>query len=361
MISKIFESWPLRADEYLSRIQWPDVMENELPRITRGSCLIVCAGFEERALAAWRRICQLADKNFSIGLITYLPFYSQNQTSSFYDVCRNTGVSVTEIPYDRRDPSGVGDRVGDFVRSFDHVFVDISGMSRLLIIQTLVSLLSESHILLTLIYSEAEDYPPSREQFHHDQHHHTDKSLLNYLSSGIFEITMVPELSSISMFGENIRLVAFPSFDPSHLANLVQELQPTYTDMIHGIPPAEENKWRTEAVRFLNRFVLDSLLQNTDHEASTLDYIDTLRILLDIYKQRSMFDRIIIAPTGSKMQAVAVALFRATLYNIPIVYPTPQTFTAPDQYTVGVRQIYSLDLPIDQIAECRRKFDGSME
>lgn len=361
MTSEILESGPLRADECLSRIEWPVLREGELPRITRGSCLIVCAGFEERALAAWRRICQLEDKNFSIGLITYLPFYSQNQTSMFYDMCQNTGIPVAEIPYDRRDPSGIGDKIKDFVHSSDRVFIDISGMSRLLIIQTLVSLLSEDQISLTLIYSEAEHYPPSHKQFNHDQHRHTDRSLLNYLSSGIFEITMVPELSSISMFGEDIRLVAFPSFDPSHLANLVQELQPTYTDMIHGIPPAEGNKWRTEAVRFLNRFVLDSLLQNTDHEASTLDYIDTLRILLDIYKQRSMFDRIVVAPTGSKMQAVAVALFRFALYDVPIVYPTPQTFTAPDEYTAGVRQMYSLDLPIGQILECRREFDGLME
>ena len=156
-------------------------------------------------------------------------------------------------------------------------------------------------------------------------------------------------------------MVAFPSFDRSHLANLIQELQPTYTDLIHGIPPSETNAWRTEAVRNLNRPVLDSLRRNTNHCASTLDYTKTLRILLGIYKNRSMFDKIVVAPTGSKMQAVAVALFRAALYDVQIVYPTPQTFTAPEEYTGGVRRMYALDLPVEQIAACRPQLEESGE
>lgn len=55
------------------------------------------------------------------------------------------------------------------------------------------------------------------------------------------------------------------------------------------------------------------------------------------------------APTGSKMQAVAVALFRAALYDVQVVYPTPQIFTEPDRYTVGARRLYELDLPIQEI------------
>ena len=62
-----------------------------------------------------------------------------------------------------------------------------------------------------------------------------------------------------------------------------------------------------------------------------------------------MFDRLVVAPTGSKMQAVAVAMLRAALYDVQIVYPTPQTFTEPDRYTVGTRRLYELDLPIHRM------------
>ena len=64
-----------------------------------------------------------------------------------------------------------------------------------------------------------------------------------------------------------------------------------------------------------------------------------------------MFDRIVVAPTGSKMQSVAVGLFRAVLHDVQIVYPTPQFFAEPRNYTLGMRQLYQLDLPIDSILE----------
>ena len=349
--------WPLRTDERLSSVKWPILQRLEYPTIPTGGCVLLCAGFEDRALEMWRRVCLSGNPKFSAALITYYPFYSQNRTSQFYEISRNTGISITEISYDRQSPTGIGESIANFVRGADHIFIDVSGMSRLLIVQILVALLSTPCIPITLIYSEAERYPPSREQFERDQSNRAHTSPLSYLSSGIFEIAMTPELSSISMLGEDIRLVTFPSFDQSHLANLIQELQPTYTDLIYGIPPAETNAWRKEALRVLNPPVMGSPLRSTDHSASTLDYTETLHILLRIYKERSMFDKIVIAPTGSKMQAVAVALFRAVLYDVQIVYPTPQTFTTPDEYTVGVRQMYSLDLPVEQIAECLPQLD----
>jgi hypothetical protein len=71
-----------------------------------------------------------------------------------------------------------------------------------------------------------------------------------------------------------------------------------------------------------------------------------------------MFDRIVVAPTGSKMQAVAVGLFRAVLYDVQIVYPTPQIFTAPHEHTVGIRQLYKVDLPTEAMSVGNRGVEG---
>ena len=83
------------------------------------------------------------------------------------------------------------------------------------------------------------------------------------------------------------------------------------------------------------------------HEASTLDYQETLNLILDLYKKHSAFDRILIAPTGSKMQAVATGILRGVLADLQIVYPTPLQFVDPSHYTEGVKQIFHLavDLP----------------
>jgi hypothetical protein len=230
------------------------------------------------------------------------------------------------------------------------VFVDISGMSRLLIVQTLVALLAElHHHAVTIIYGEAKEYPPTKAQFAQDRQS-VDTLVLSYISSGIFEVASTPELASVAMLGEAIRFVAFPSFDPAQLSNLIQELQPTYTELIHGVPPAPKNKWRTKAMDEFNRPTLDALQRREDHIASTRDYRETLRILLKVYGERSMFDRIVVAPTGSKMQAVAVGLFRSVMYDVQIVYPTPQIFTAPHEHTIGIRQLYKIDLPTDAMS-----------
>jgi len=182
--------------------------------------------------------------------------------------------------------------------------------------------------------------------------------VLSYISSGIFEVASTPELASVSMLGEAIRLVAFPSFDPVQLSNLMQELQPTYTELIHGVLPAQKNKWRTKAIDELNRPTLDAAQRRENHMASTRDYRETLRILIKVYGERSMFDRIVVAPTGSKMQAVAVGLFRAVLYDVQIVYPTPQIFTAPHEHTVGIRQLYKVDLPTEAMSVGNRGVEG---
>lgn len=337
----------MTAAEHLQAIDWPVLREADVPGIEAGDCLLVCAGFEDRAVEALRRVRESDRGNFSLGVVSYSPSYRQNKLVSIIEIGRSARLETTEFPYDRENPAGTGERLADFASAFNRVYVDISGMSRLLIVQTLVALLA-TEAPVTIVYGEAESYPPSRDQFDSDREDRTGVAP-GYLSSGIFEIAATPELASVSMPGEAIRLLAFPSFDPAQLANLLQELQPTYVDLVHGLSPAVENRWRREAIRSLNSSILDPLRKKNDHKACTRDYRETLRILLDIYRERSMFDRLVVAPTGSKMQAVAVALFRAVLYDVQVVYPTPQTFTEPDRYTVGTRQLYELDLPTREI------------
>ena len=339
----------LRPDEKLSRVEWPGLQEIEFPSVGTGDCLLVCAGFEDRAIETLRRICESGRTGFPLGIVNYLPTYPENKIEELRTISRSANLRVNEFSYNREDPTGIGEELERFTQDFEHLFIDISGMSRLLIVQTLVALIGGQRRPLSLIYGEAKEYPPSKDQFEQDDTNDDERSVPSYLSSGIFEIAATPELGSVSMVGGAIRLVAFPSFDPAQLTNLLQELQPAYTELIHGVPPVQENEWRKDAIRKLNRPTLDELQEKKDHDASTLDYRETLLALLQIYAKRSMFDRIVVAPTGSKMQAVAVGLFRSVLHDVQIVYPTPQIFTAPQAHTIGLRQLYKVDLPTEAI------------
>ena len=348
----------LRADERLANVPWPDLQRIKAPHIGIDDCLLVCGGFEERAIETLYRTCAAGHAGFALGLITYRPIYPQNRTDELRKIGRDAHLQITEFVYDRENPAGIGEELKHFTQDFAHVFVDTSGMSRLLIVQILVALLAESqNHAVTIIYGEAKEYPPSKFQFEKDRKS-VDEPVPSYISSGIFEIASTPELASVAMLGEAIRLVAFPSFDPAQLSNLIQELQPTYTELIHGVPPAPKNKWRTQAINELNRPTVDTLQRREDHMASTRDYRETLRILIKVYGERSMFDRIVVAPTGSKMQAVAVGLFRSVMYDVQIVYPTPQIFTAPHEHTIGIRQLYKVDLPTDAMSVGNRSVEG---
>ncbi|HLP48407.1 MAG TPA: hypothetical protein VK469_20875, partial [Candidatus Kapabacteria bacterium] len=164
-----------------------------------------------------------------------------------------------------------------------------------------------------------------------------------FISAGVYEVTIVPELASIVMYGQPVRLVTFPSFNIDQLASLKGDIQPYSFNFIHGIPPSPENAWRPEAIKKLNH-IEDIKMNREDLEASTLYYEETLEHLLKIYDEYNYLERIFIAPTGSKMQAVAVGIFRTFMNDVQIVYPTPREFSSPKRYTEGIKTIYRLDL-----------------
>ena len=108
------------------------------------------------------------------------------------------------------------------------------------------------------------------------------------------------------------------------------------------MPPSPQNQWRQKLIAEINGL---NEIQNAERlTASTLNYNDTLMCLLDIYSRHSGLDRLLISPTGSKMQTVAVAIFRTFVRDVQIVYPTPRGFLRPDGYTLGVGPLYMISL-----------------
>ena len=331
---------PLRLDEQLSLISWSALLPINEISLGADDCIVVGTGFEERALAGLKQACQMS-ADFKVVLVRYLPKVEENQGLSSIAYCEEHGLNFEQLEYDRENPSGIGLLLAEYVERFDRVFVDISGMSRLLIVQTMVALVRRRKEF-NVLYTEAEVYPPLEQEYIETDA--VNGSNPSFISSGIFEVVSTPELSSVSMLGGAIRLVSFPTFDYMQLSNLVQEIQPTHNDVIHGVPPSKEMAWRTSAIAQLNGPIIKGLQRVENHRASTLDYRDTLNLILDLYKRFSAFDRIVIAPTGSKMQSVAIGILRGILTDLQIVYPTPLKFVNPDRYTEGVRQIYCLEI-----------------
>lgn len=308
--------------------------------------IIVCAGFEDRATSILANVIA-GGAPVNIVLISYKPEVTENKLDEIRQMCRLNSANVVELTYNRQDPAGFGDKLLETIAPCsDRVLVDISAMSRLLIVQIIVAMSQRSNGFekCEIAYTEAAFYPPNRaeaeEQLAKSQ---TDPTFcILFLSSGVFDITLVPELSSTAMLGAPSRLIAFPSLDAHHLIALRSELQPSRCSFIEGVPPSTENQWRQEVISAINR--LDQIKEKELLTASTLQYSETLKCLLDVYSQHGMRERLLVAPTGSKMQAVAVGIFRSVVREVHIVYPTPDGFRSPEKYTCGVGAFHRLSL-----------------
>jgi len=346
----------LRIDRKLEKLDKPSLQPIGSVPVNNGDTLILCAGFEDRAIKALDSAIESGKIGFSLVIIEYLPEVHENKIDEIINKCEKYRISFSRLIYDRQNPSGIGNELLSILKpGSGRIFVDISGMSRLLIVQIL-SVLGQSPFYfskISLLYTIALEYPPNENEVNDAIKKMEKDSFYSamFLSSGIFELTVVPELSSVSLEGQSIRVVAFPSFNPNQLAALRTEVQASFFTLIHGIPPLEENLWRPYKIKAINR--TEEITNRDDIEVSTLEYQETLTALLDIYDKYGVMERIIIAPTGSKMQTVAVGIFRAFMDDIQVVYPTPRLFQEPKEYTKGTRQLYLIHL--DSFSEIRQQ------
>jgi hypothetical protein len=335
----------LKADELLARTRAVAPSEQEVARIGEGDAVIVCAGFEERAVVLLQRAVSEGAQSFAVVVVAYYPATEDNlkRLEEIKRLC--AGCARVQVwTYNRRDPAGAGCALLDLAGE-RKVHIDISGMSRLLIVQ-LVAEATRRRILhrTTIWYAEARDYFP-REQDVARASTSDDGDALGaamFLSSGVFGLLVVPELSSVAMQGQPMIVVAFPSWNTMQLAAVRAELQASRYVFVRSVSLDPAESWRCNAVMALNH------LENIDERdlacASTLDYRDTLSALLTVYRDHAQREKLVVAPTGTKMQTVAVGIACGWLPDIQIVYPSPIEFSPPAEYTQGFRSLFHASL-----------------
>jgi hypothetical protein len=250
---------PRRTDKVLRGLNWPQI-EAARPVLGENDALITCAGFEDRALEFLARCVRSGSKSFRLVGMKYLPEVPENRIGQFKELSDSAGATATLQTYIRQEPENIDGVLGE-TKSAARLLVDISGMSRLLIAQLMAAGVRQGLLnKMEVVYSEAEVYPPSKEAFAEKLAEKKDYlGILNLISSGVCGITIVPELSTVAMQGQPVRLIAFPSFNPTQFAAVTAEIQASALTIINGVPPRDENLWRRDAIRQLNG--IDSLRQ----------------------------------------------------------------------------------------------------
>ena len=330
----------------------PSIETINLCKVSTPLTYIGAVGFEDRALTILNMALQLERRFEQVISVEYRPIDEQNRKAEFQkkiDQLNIPGENVEWVVYDRYKPEEFLkylDIIKKKIASAPNVIVDISAMSRLLII-VLLHALRNLDINLNIVYAEAEVYHPTPEDFETQKEkiEKETETLPIFLTGDVYNIVTTTSLSTTAMQGYPLMMAAFPTFNHRELTALVNEMIPQHLILLEGKPHEHHNDWRIEAIRWLNRKNIERLvngetLPEKERIISTFDYKETIRILDKIYQSYKYARKIVVVPTGSKLQTFGVFLFKQMHPDIQIIYPVTKKFT--DLYTVGCKAVWQI-------------------
>jgi hypothetical protein len=320
-----------------------------------GDVVIHAPGFEDRTLA----MVSIAHVSGSVRaiLLDYRPIDNRNHFGEVGERFRRLGIGVSAgdvLLYDRFDPSQYEAHLQCALSEGSHsrAVVDISTMSKLAILLTL-KVCYELNIPVAIFYAEAKIYGPSREEFETAKSKNEIHRPTLQIYSGIHGVIRVASLASVAMQGQPTAAIVFMSFNDALTQVLLNTVYPSRLFLINGRPPV--HSWRETATAWIhdqvrrewqddNPLITDEGTGNlmSGRSVSTLDYIETLNVLLGLYWRLSADHRILLAPAGSKMQTVGCFLVRSLHPDIHIEYPSPEGFSP--EYSSGIGNLWQLDL-----------------
>jgi hypothetical protein len=313
---------------------------------TADQVIISAAGFEDRAFALLKML--VIRHPTRVVLIRYKNWADNNRVADVVDAYRNAGIAVEQgdqLEYDALNPDLFADELMLWLsaRAPNAVTVDVSAMSRLAIMLTL-DVCREIGVAVNLFYAEATDYAPSQGEYEEARRAGLPRPSIQ-VYSGVGGVVRATRLSSVALQGEPTAAIAFMSMNELLTQALVNSIYPTKLFLINGRPP--RHPWREEATAWIHEqlrrewpdkdnptFRTTSGIEMPIRSTSTLDYIESAAEILNIYWSVATEFRIILAPTGSKMQAVGAFIARATHSDIHVEYPTPKGFLP--NYSSGV-------------------------
>ena len=323
----------------------PPIEKLDINKVETNATFIGSVGFEDRSFSFLKTIVNSDKKIETVIGIEYRPFNPRNRREEFETLGSKAALrnDVEWLIYDRFDPEKF---YHDFkqkkklINETANVIIDISGMSKFLIV-VLLDIFKDFNGNVIVIYSEAETYYPKFEEFE------SKKSEMlgitpTFLTKDLYNIALTTSLSSITMQNFPLLMIAFPTFNYKELIALLNELTPQYLIEFEGVPHKEDNRWRLEAVRWINSNIDKDFILKIDEiiheELSTFDYEGTVTTLDKICMKYRYTHKCVIAPTGSKLQTLGVFIFKQLHPEVQVVYPVTKEFA--EEYTEGCRNIW---------------------
>ncbi len=313
--------------------------------------LIAAEGFEERSMSFPKALSK-NEKYFQNCLICkYLPEKRTRLDELLAELKTLSETEPTVIEFHRFFPylfeSNLNETLSTIMNDFDEILIDISVMSKLLIL-IIINGLKKYEGTLRIIYTEPYDYAPSQTDYI-KQRNVIDKPIV-LPSYGVHDVVRTPFLSSVVMQQSSSLIITFTSFNEQLNRALLSSINPTRLLLINGVPP--HLSWREKATQEIHKSIIKDFYDDNpineqtgllERSTSTLYYHETFELLTNIYKENCYNFRMIIAPIGSKMQGLACAIFKLCCPDVHIEYPTPESFYIRGYSSEKVRLIHEIE------------------
>jgi len=219
------------------------------------------------------------------------------------------------------------------------ILFDITSCPSLVLSQALTLLLN-SNCDITILYSEAGEYYPTKEEWESGKVKPFG-ALVQGPFSGVRFVTKPPILQGDDLGELPVLLVLFPTFSTERTAGVLADLEPAERIWLFGEPhDLTRHSFRLDMAK---SFAAPNIHPGDKWSpVTTFDYRRALHALASIYEENRFRYRTVIMPHGSKMQTLGANLFSA-VHQVSEVFATPKTYN-PDRYSKGCLQVWGVHL-----------------
>jgi hypothetical protein len=214
-----------------------------------------------------------------------------------------------------------------------------------LIMSKLLRLLLELPCDLTILYSEAATYFPTREEWESGRLKPRGAKLEGPFA-GVRFVERPPIVQSDDTGERPVLLVLFPTFNTERTAGVLAELEPAKRIWVIGEPhDLTTNAYRIDMAKL---FAAPNMYPDDPWSVlTTFDYRESLLALAGIYGRNRFDYRIVVMPHGSKMQTLGVNLFAAT-HQVSLAFAMPKVYS-PDRYSGGCLEVWAIPFGDTQV------------
>lgn len=304
---------------------------------------IATLGFEDRTHSIIEKLRDSGKLHKKpILLIEYPTNKEENAKNySFFEkAAESMAAPLIHLQYTRTDFTlKLRQQLEKILNNKSHVLFDISTCSSY-VFYPVMKELYKSNIDLRVVYSEAEKYYPTFEEWDSvNKMAESEKSLFvesfenaKFQSAGVDDIYTYNIFSEFNPGNKPCNLIAVPNFSCQRMNAIVardSELNKTkYDDIVWliGKPPAEHNAWRIDAVMKTNNLFKKPTTKIKS--VSTLNYKEMIKALEDVWSDLKYKYHLTLGTLGSKNQHLGAFIFLALHQDVGLWLAEPKEFRA---------------------------------